>query len=110
MEQPPPQNPQLGPPPPGWTAPATKTNTLAIVSLACGVLCWVALPLVGAVAAVVTGHMARREIRRTGEDGDFFALIGMISGYVHLALGVVVILILVAVFGGLALLLGTSHH
>ena len=71
-------------------------------------LCWVVLPLVGAVAAVITGHMARREIQRTGEDGDSFALIGMISGYVHLALGAVVILIVIVVFGGLAILIGTS--
>ena len=91
-------------------APVQKTNTLAIVSLACGVLCWVALPLIGAVAAVVTGHMARREIQQSGEDGDSFALIGMISGYVHLALVAVVILILIVVFGGLAILIGTSSH
>jgi len=100
----------IGPPPPGFPPPVRRTNTLAVVSLICGVLCWVVLPVVGAVAAVVTGHLARREIRQSGEDGDGLALIGLISGYVHLALGVVLLVLVIVVFGGLALLIGTSSH
>jgi len=36
--------------------------------------------------AVVTGHIARRQIRRTGEQGAGFALAGLILGYIGLAL------------------------
>lgn len=106
MQQPTP----TGPPPPGWIAPAQKTNTLALISLVCGILCWVALPVVGAIAAVITGHLARHEIRQTGEEGGGLALIGMISGYVHLALGLLILILFLLIFGGLALLIGTSSH
>ncbi len=100
-----------GPPPPGWVAPVQKTNTLALVSLVSGILCWLALPVVAAIAAVITGHLARREIRKTGEAGDGLALIGMISGYVHLALAAVVLILVILIFGGLlALLAGTPSH
>ncbi len=82
---PPPAGPQpgWGPPPPGYARP---TNTLAIASL---VLIFVFTP-----AALVTGIIARRQIRQTGEQGDGFALAGIIAGVVSL----VVIVLLVVVF------------
>ena len=72
------------------TAPASVPNsTAAVVSLVCGILCWVLiLPLIGAIVAVVAGHMARSEIRaangRVGGAG--MAKAGLILGYAHLAL------------------------
>jgi len=77
------------------------TNTLAIVSLATGAASWVILPLVGAIVAVVTGHMARRDIRRTGEAGNGLAVAGLILGYVHLALFVLGIAVVILIFAGL---------
>jgi hypothetical protein len=38
------------------------------------------------IVAVVTGHIARRQIKRTGEQGAGFALAGLILGYVGLGL------------------------
>ena len=64
---------------------ATQTNSLAWVSLITGILSWVALPVVGAIVAVVAGHVAKSQIRRTGEQGNNLATIGLILGYVHLA-------------------------
>jgi len=58
------------------------------------------LPLVGAIVAVVTGHMARRDIRRTGEGGSGLAVAGLILGYVHLALFVLAIGVVILIFAG----------
>ena len=59
-------------------APVTPTNGLAIGSLVCGLL--------GAAApAVILGHLARGQIRRTGEHGDGMAIAGLILGW--LAIG-----------------------
>ena len=45
--------------------PPAETSRLAIASLATGIATWLVLPLVGAVVAVVTGHLAKKQIRRT---------------------------------------------
>jgi hypothetical protein len=42
----------------------------------------------GAIAAIVTGHIARHQIRRTGENGAGMALAGLILGYIGLALSI----------------------
>jgi hypothetical protein len=55
-----------------------------------------------AVAAIVTGHVARRQIKQTGEGGSGIALAGLIAGYVGLAL-----YILAAIGLVLFLVLGT---
>ncbi|MDX6391661.1 MAG: hypothetical protein QOJ73_2724 [Streptosporangiaceae bacterium] len=64
----------------GATAPR-RTNSLAIASLACGVGQLVAWPL-STVPAIVLGHVARKQIRQTGEDGSGMALAGLILGWV----------------------------
>ena len=53
-----------------------QTSSLAVVSLVAGILGWTLLPFLGSVAAVVTGHMARSEIRRAPErlEGDGLAM------------------------------------
>ena len=92
------------PPAPAAGAPVyavRPTNTLAVVSLVAGVACWVVVPFVGAIVAVVTGHMARSQIRRTGEGGDGMALAGLILGYIHLALVVVGVGIVILILIGL---------
>ena len=60
------------------------------------------MPLVGGIVAIVTGHMAKAEIRRTGEDGESFATIGLVLGYLHLAVVVLLLGILVLVLLGAA--------
>jgi hypothetical protein len=89
-------------------AEGTRTNTLAIVSMVAGIVGWVAIPLLAHIVAVVTGHMARGQIRGSAgaEDGDAFALIGLVLGYLGLIGGCIVALLVVLVFGGLAAFLG----
>lgn len=67
-----------------------RTNSLAIAALVCGVVEFV-VPL-AFIAAIVLGHKARRQIRRTGEDGYGLATAGLVLGYLLLALGVLGIL------------------
>jgi hypothetical protein len=74
-----PQYGQPGYPPPGWYPPpgygipaSRPTNTLAIAAL---VLCFVFAP-----AGLITGIVARRQIKQTREDGDGLALAAVIVG------------------------------
>jgi hypothetical protein len=57
------------------------------------------LPVVGAVAAVVIGHLAKSEIDRSGKQlgGGEFATVGLILGYVQLGLVFFAALILISV-------------
>jgi hypothetical protein len=59
---------------------------------------------VGAIVAVVTGHVARGEIRRAnGElEGDGMALAGLVLGWANLALLVLALLLFLFVLGGIA--------
>jgi hypothetical protein len=65
-----------------------QTSTLAIVSVIAGVLSWFVFPIIGAIVAVVTGHMAKNEIRQQpgSLSGDGLATAGLILGYLHLVL------------------------
>lgn len=78
--------------PPSYApAAAPTTSTTAIISLVFGILGVIfALPLIGPLVAVVAGHMARNEIRRSEGrlTGDGMAVAGLIMGYLMLALSV----------------------
>ncbi|TDK24972.1 DUF4190 domain-containing protein [Luteimonas aestuarii] len=84
-------------------APVRATSTLAIVSLVFGILGWTLLPWIGSIVAVITGHLARSEIRRTvdGMDGDGMAVAGLVLGYAMLALSFVGLVLVMLFFGGL---------
>jgi protein-disulfide isomerase len=55
---------------------APPTNTLAIVSLVTGFCC--------SIAAVITGHLALGQIRRTHQAGRGLAIAGLVLGYLGL--------------------------
>lgn len=66
-----------------------RTSGTAIASLIFGIVTWVGLPVIGALVAVICGHVARGEIRRMpagSMEGDGLAIAGLILGYVQLAL------------------------
>ena len=54
-------------------------NTLSVVSLAS------AISGIGALIAVITGHIALKQIKQTSEAGRTLALTGTVLGYFHLA-------------------------
>ena len=68
-----------------------KDSPLAIVSLVSGLVGWTFLPVIGAIAAIITGHLAKKEIRDSGGtlSGDGMALAGLILGYTQI--GVIVL-------------------
>ncbi len=71
------------------TVSETRTSTLAIVSLIAGIAGWTFFPLLGSIVAVITGHLAKKEINESGGlvDGGGFATAGLILGYLSLGLG-----------------------
>ncbi len=95
------------PPPGGWAPPAPapgqhygppRTNPLAIVSLVAG-LANFAFCGVGAVAAVITGHIARRQIKRSNgtEGGKGLATAGLVLGYIGIGLAAALLVFIVVV-------------
>jgi hypothetical protein len=68
---------------------APRTNGMAIAALACGIGGFFVFP--ASFAAVVLGHIARREIRQTGEAGSGMATAGLVLGYVGTVIGVLLI-------------------
>jgi hypothetical protein len=66
---------------PPTDTPTDRTNALAIASLVCGVAQMLFWPF-ATIPAVVLGHVARNQIRRSGEQGSGLALAGLILGWV----------------------------
>lgn len=77
------------------------TSPAAIISLVAGLLSWGPVPLIGAIVAVVTGHMARATIRRAPAGsikGDGLALAGLILGWLNIVAAVVALAVLFIAF------------
>lgn len=93
--------PVVAPAPAPVAIPETGTNGLAIASLACGLLQFVFGPL-PTIPAIVLGHMARGQIRRSGEQGAGLALAGLILGWGAVIVGIlaVALLAVAAAHGG----------
>ena len=81
-------------------APATRTNGLAIASLACGVAQFAVGPL-ATIPAIVLGHMARSQIKRTGDQGAGLALTGLVLGWSAVILGIILIAVGLAMAAGM---------
>jgi len=82
--------------PPAWppVAAVPRTNPLAVASLVCGL----AQPFTGGltmIPAVVLGHVAHNQIRRTGERGGALATVGLVLGWIGVSV-VVLLIVLVA--------------
>lgn len=97
----------------GYTAPPPAQNsTMAIVSLVAGILGWTLVPIVGSIVAVITGHMAKNEIKQSGGrlTGDGLATAGLLLGYIALGLTVCGICAFVAWFLFVALAASSSQY
>jgi len=71
----------------GSTQVSVPTNALAIVSLIASILSWLGLFGIGGIVGLVTGVMARNEIKRSSgtQSGDGLALTGIVLGAVNVA-------------------------
>jgi Domain of unknown function (DUF4190) len=102
--------PNYQPPPgysplqPGMQGPLyiePPTSAYAIASLVFGILGFVGLPLIGSIAAIVFGYIARGELRTAqgGMKGDNIAMVGLVLGYVGVALAVLLVLFILLIVG-----------
>jgi hypothetical protein len=71
--------------PPPSSGPTSQTSTMALISLIAGIVSWFLLPIIAGIVAIITGHMAKKEIRASGGalTGDGLATGGLILGYVN---------------------------
>jgi hypothetical protein len=83
--------PGYGQPPVQYVV-ARPTNGLAIAALICAL---VGLAPVGAIL----GHVARRQIKQTGEQGDGMALAGIIVGWILTGVGIIFCGLYIALIG-----------
>jgi uncharacterized membrane protein len=84
-------------PVPHWrpAVPAPRTNSLAIASLICGLAQPFTLGLT-TIPAVVLGHAAHGQIRRSAERGGALATVGLVLGWIGISV-VVLLLLVVAI-------------
>ena len=75
-------------PSPGY---GQQTSSLAVISLIAGIASFFIVPFLGAIAAVITGNMAKKEIRQSGGrmTGESMATWGLILGWVNIAFAVI---------------------
>jgi len=67
--------------------PTTEMNIWAIISLVSGILGWLGVFGLGGIVEVLTGHVAKSQIRNSGGHmtGDGLATAGLVLGYLNLA-------------------------
>lgn len=86
------------PPPLGLQlVPAAPTNGMAVASLIFGILGWVMIPVFAPLLAVIFGHVARGQIRNTGERGNGMAVAGLVLGYINLAFALIGLLVIIVI-------------
>jgi hypothetical protein len=93
-----PAGPHLGVMPyqPGYyPAINTPTSGLAIGALVCGILEIFTLGF-AALPAVILGHLARGQIKRTGERGDGMAIAGLVLGYLGIGIWILIAITIAA--------------
>lgn len=95
------------PPPYGYQPilVAAPTSGAATASLIFGILSYIFLPVIGAIVAVICGHVALGQIRASGDHvgGKGMAIAGLVLGYlqvVGIALFIVFVVLLGAAIAG----------
>ena len=80
---------------PYQTPPAKPNSNMALASLILGILGWTLLPTIGSIGAIITGHMAKNEIRSSmgALGGDGMATAGLVLGYANIAIALCVCLV-----------------
>jgi competence protein ComGC len=77
----------------------TRTSPIAIWSLVLGILGLTCFSFLTGIPAVICGHMAQAKIKRSGGllDGSGLALAGLITGYISIVMGLLVIPLLLSI-------------
>jgi hypothetical protein len=79
----------------GYYQPVPPTNGLAVGALVCGIAELFTFGL-SAIPAVILGHIARGQIKETGQRGDGMAIAGLVLGYLSIAGWLLMILVIAA--------------
>ncbi|MDJ0337711.1 DUF4190 domain-containing protein [Cryobacterium sp. PH31-O1] len=95
------QPPAYGQNPYGQQNPQDKYNVLAIISLVSAFFI--------SLVAVITGHMAMSQIKKTGEKGYGLALWGLILGYLGIVISIIGVFILIAIIVSGAATTGSTY-
>jgi len=74
-----------------------QNSSLAIASMILGILGWTFLPILGTIGAIITGHIAKSEIKnsRGSLSGDGMATAGLVLGYIQVIMGLCICTVLV---------------
>lgn len=78
--------------------PARNYNVWAIVSICFACSTVIGTWCFGGLIAIITGHIARHQIKQTSEAGGSLALAGLIVGYVAIGLTVAFITLYILFF------------
>ncbi|MEA4812282.1 MAG: DUF4190 domain-containing protein [Anaerolineaceae bacterium] len=75
------------------------TSVLAILSTISGVASFFVVPFVGAIAALITGYLAKKEIKNSNGsmDGEGFATAGIVMGWINLGISFMACLLIFAI-------------
>ena len=86
------------------TAPAAPTNQVTLWSMITGIAAltvgWV-IPLPFGIAAVILGHIGLVQVKKSGEQGRTYAITGLVTGYISVAIGLIVTILAVLFFSAL---------
>ena len=68
-----------------------RTSSMAVVSLVLGIASYFVIPLLGGIAAIITGNLAKKEIQQEPQSlsGEGLARAGTILGWVNIGLSIV---------------------
>lgn len=93
--------PQYSYPPPPLNA--THTSAMAIISLISGIAAWLGFLGIGGLLAVIFGHLAKGEIRKSNGivTGDGMATAGLVLGYANIALSIIGLCLFLLFFLGI---------
>lgn len=89
----------------GYAPPAPPTNTMALVSLVSSIAGLTLIPFIGSIVGVITGHMARKQLATSNEQGAGMATAGLVIGYIGVGLVVLIgvfVLVMFIIFGTVA--------
>ena len=78
-----------------YPVPQPPTSGVAVASLICGIAEFFTLGI-ACVPAVILGHVARANIKKTGERGDGLAIAGLVLGYLGIACWALFFVVLLA--------------
>jgi hypothetical protein len=80
-----------------------STSTTAVISLISGILAWIGVFGLGGILAVIFGHIAKGEIRKSNGaiGGNGMATVGLVLGYANIAITLMGICFFILMIAGI---------